>query len=140
MPWNRLPTSGPSKHPQLTATNIRHTNDGLAFTVHAPVDTQAAAEVEMHTQLLGRHNVSNILAAMAVAMACEMTLEEIRTAIAKVEPVPHRLQLASGAGGVTIIDDSFNANPVGAKAALEVLSEIGDGKKGLGDTRYGGTR
>ena len=121
----------PSKYPQLIATNIRHTNDGLAFTVHAPIDTEAAAEVEIRTQLLGRHNVSNILAAMAVAIACGMTLEEIRTAIAKVEPVPHRLQLASGAGGVTIIDDSFNANPVGAKAALEVLSEIGDGKKVL---------
>ena len=120
-----------SEHPQLTATNIRHTNDGLTFTVHPLVGTQAATEVEIRTQLLGRHNVSNILAAMAVAIACGMTLEEIRAAIAKVEPVPHRLQLASGAGGVTIIDDSFNSNPVGAEAALEVLSEIGDGKKVL---------
>ena len=120
-----------SEHPQLTATNIRHTNDGLTFTVHPLVDTQEATEVEIRTQLLGRHNVSNILAAMAVAMACGMTLAEIRAAVAKVEPVPHRLQLASGAGGVTIIDDSFNSNPVGAKAALEVLSEIGDGKKVL---------
>lgn len=120
-----------SERPQLTASNIRHTNDGLAFTVHPFIDTQAATEVEIRTQLLGRHNVSNILAAMAVAMACGMTLEEIRAAVAKVEPVPHRLQLASGAGGVTIIDDSFNSNPVGAEAALEVLSEIGDGKKVL---------
>ena len=60
-----------------------------------------------------------------------MTLEEIREAIANVEPVPHRLQLTTGVGDVTIIDDSFNANPVGAKAALEVLTEIGDGKKVL---------
>lgn len=120
-----------SERPQLTASNIRHTNDGLTFTVHPFIDTQAATEVEIRTQLLGRHNVSNILAAMAVAMACGMTLEEIRAAVAKVEPVPHRLQLASGAGGVTIIDDSFNSNPVGAEAALEVLSEIGDGKKVL---------
>ena len=128
-----VPSSGveASAHPQLTATNIRHTNDGLTFTVQPLVGTQDATEVEMRTQLLGRHNVSNILAAMAVAIACGMTLEEIRAAIAKVEPVPHRLQLASGAGGVTIIDDSFNSNPVGAEAALEVLSEIGDGKKVL---------
>ena len=127
------PSSGveASAHPQLTATNIRHTNDGLVFTVHPFVGTQEATEIEIRTQLLGRHNVSNILAAMAVAIACGMTLEEIRAAIAKVEPVPHRLQLASGAGGVTIIDDSFNSNPVGAEAALEVLSEIGDGKKVL---------
>ena len=64
-------------------------------------------------------------------MACGMTLAEIQEAIVNVEPVPHRLQLTTGAGNVTIIDDSFNANPVGAKAALEVLTEIGEGKKVL---------
>ena len=120
-----------SKHAQLTATNIRHTDEGLIFTVQTLVDTQDVTEVEICTQLLGKHNVSNILAAMAVAIECGMTFEEIRAAIANVEPVPHRLQLTAGAGGVTIIDDSFNSNPVGAKAALEVLTEIGDGKKVL---------
>ena len=120
-----------SKSIQLTATDIRHTPDGLTFTVKALIDPQNAAEVEIRTQLLGRHNVSNILAAMSVAIECGMTIEEIQTAIANVEPVPHRLQLTAGAGGVTIIDDSFNSNPVGAKAALEVLTEIGDGKKVL---------
>ena len=131
---------------ELTASNIRHTDAGLEFTVHchakerggqAPAlrrgkmhNGQAPAlqvdgEIEIRTQLLGRHNVSNILAAMSVALACGMVLEEIRDAIAKVEPVPHRLQLSAGEGGVTIIDDSFNANPVGAKAALEVLDDFG---------------
>ena len=85
----------------------------------------ALRTTEIRTQLLGRHNVSNILAAMSVALACGMALEEIRDAIAKVEPVPHRLQLSASEGGVTIIDDSFNANPVGAKAALEVLDDFG---------------
>ena len=147
---------------QLTATNIQHTDKGLAFTAYAAVgmggwagtrhcpyngiDRTAHSEngtpppgegtydtesVEISTQLLGKHNVSNILAAMGVALACGMTLEEIREAIANVEPVAHRLQLTAGAGNVTIIDDSFNANPVGAKAALEVLAEIGHGKKVL---------
>lgn len=135
---------------QLTATNIRHTNKGLAFTAHAltaPLKesgfcpssrsdaencvARSGQSVEISTQLLGKHNVSNILAAMGVALACGMTLEEIHEAIANVEPVPHRLQLTAGAGNVTIIDDSFNANPVGAKAALEALAEIGHGKKVL---------
>ena len=125
------PVSAASKPVQLTAMNIRHTDEGLAFTVQTLVEEQDATEVEIRTQLLGRHNVSNILAAMAVAIECGMTLEEIQAAVANVEPVPHRLQLTAGAGGVTIIDDSFNSNPVGAKAALEVLTEIGDGKKVL---------
>ena len=120
-----------SKRAKLTATDIRHTDEGLVFTVKVLANTSDAAEVEIRTQLLGRHNVSNILAAIAVAIECGMTFEEIQAAIANVEPVPHRLQLTAGAGGVTIIDDSFNSNPVGAKAALEVLTEIGNGKKVL---------
>ena len=120
-----------SNSANLTAANIRHTSGGLAFTAHIGVDAPDIADVEIRTQLLGKHNVSNILAAMTVAIECGMTLEEIQKAIVNVEPVPHRLQLTVGVGDVTIIDDSFNANPVGAKAALEVLTEIGDGKKVL---------
>ena len=126
-----LPVDSVSDRTDLTAANIRHTAEGLAFTVYTDVGSQDVTDVEIRTRLLGRHNVSNILAAMAVAIECGMTLEEIREAIVNVEPVPHRLQLTSGVGNVTIIDDSFNSNPVGAKAALEVLTEIGDGKKVL---------
>ena len=121
-----FPVPSTSERAELTATNIQHTDEGLAFTIHTPIDT-----VEIRTQLLGRHNVSNILAATAVAIECGMTLAEIRVAIANVAPVPHRLQLTSSEGSVTIIDDSFNSNPVGAKAALEVLTEIQGGKKVL---------
>ena len=121
-----FPVASASERAELTATNIQHTDAGLAFTIHTSVGT-----AEIGTQLLGRHNVSNILAATAVAIECGMTLEEIRVAIANVVPVPHRLQLTSSEGSVTIIDDSFNSNPVGAKAALEVLTEIQGGKKVL---------
>ncbi|MYB95051.1 UDP-N-acetylmuramoyl-tripeptide--D-alanyl-D-alanine ligase [Candidatus Poribacteria bacterium] len=115
----------------LIATNVRYTDNGLAFTVHANTEKFDITDTEIQTRLLGKHNVSNILAAVTVAMECGMELEEIREAVANVEPVPHRLQLTAGAGGVTIIDDSFNSNPVGAKAALEVLTEIGERKKVL---------
>lgn len=115
----------------LIATNVRYTDNGLAFTVHANTQKFDITDTEIQTRLLGKHNVSNILAAVTVAMECGMELEEIREAVANVEPVPHRLQLTAGAGGVTIIDDSFNSNPVGAKAALEALNEIGEGKKVL---------
>ena len=125
-PVASAPVGGNSDSRPLTATNIQHTDVGLAFTIHTSIGT-----AEIRTQLLGRHNVSNILAATAVAIECGMTLEEIRVAIANVTPVPHRLQLTSSEGSVTIIDDSFNSNPVGAKAALEVLTEIQGGKKVL---------
>ena len=121
-----FPVASASEHVELTATNIQHTDAGLTFTIHTSVGT-----AEIRTPLLGRHNVSNILAATAVSIECGMTLEEIRVAIANVVPVPHRLQLTASEGSVTIIDDSFNSNPVGAKAALEVLTEIQGGKKVL---------
>ena len=121
-----FPVASASECAELTAMNIQHTDAGLAFTIHTSIGT-----AEIRTQLLGRHNVSNILAATAVAIECGMTLAEIRVAIANVAPVPHRLQLTASEGSVTIIDDSFNSNPVGAKAALEVLTEIQGGKKVL---------
>ncbi len=111
----------------MNATNIQQTENGLAFTVH-----NQEQHIEIQSPLLGRHNVSNILAAMTVASECGMTLEEIRSAVANLESVPHRLQLIAGAGNVTIIDDSFNANPVGAKAALEVLDDISRGRETAG--------
>ena len=122
-----FPVTSAAERAELTATDIQHTDEGLAFRLH----TSPGTETEIRTRLLGRHNVSNILAATAVAIECGMTLEEIRGAIANVESVPHRLQLTASEGNVTIIDDSFNSNPVGAKAALEVLTEIQGGKKVL---------
>lgn len=70
--------------------------------------------VQCQTKLLGRHNIQNIVLCCAVAKRLGLTLEEIAKGVAKAEPVEHRLQLIPGAGGVTIIDDAFNANPVGA--------------------------
>ena len=115
---------------RLRAHNIKQSDRGLTFAV----TDEVAGTTEITTRLLGRHNVSNILAAIGVSLQCGMTLNEIREALEALEPVPHRLQLIAGGSGVTVIDDSFNANPEGAKAALEVLTDFvsdKDGKKVL---------
>lgn len=110
---------------KLTARNIQSTNEGLTFTVES-----SSGEIEQFkTKLLGRSNVYNILAATAVALECGITLDEVSRATTILEPIPHRLQLIPGAGGVTVIDDGFNANPVGARAALEVLGSFARGRK-----------
>lgn len=111
---------------KIIALDITQSDKGLTFTV---VD-KVVGTTEITTRLLGKHNVSNILAAIGVALYCGMTLKEIRDAFKALEPVPHRLQLIPGAAGVTVIDDSFNANPVGAKAALEVLTDFVSDKEG----------
>ncbi len=79
---------------------------------------------ECTTPLLGRHNISNILAACCVAKHLGLNREQIKRGIQQVKPVEHRLQLLKTAGGVTVIDDAFNTNPTSSKEALKVLSSF----------------
>ncbi|MEG2002765.1 MAG: cyanophycin synthetase, partial [Clostridia bacterium] len=58
----------------------------------------------------------------------QLNIDEIKSGIEKLQPIPHRLQLIDCANGVTVIDDSYNANPHGVKSACEVLA-LFDGKK-----------
>ncbi|MDO5377237.1 MAG: cyanophycin synthetase, partial [Clostridia bacterium] len=67
---------------------------------------------------------ANLMLCCTAARTLGMTLSEIAEGVSRCQPVEHRLQLISGGGGVTIIDDAFNANPVGAKAALRVLERF----------------
>jgi UDP-N-acetylmuramoyl-tripeptide--D-alanyl-D-alanine ligase len=74
--------------------------------------------------LLGRHNVSNLLAAAAVGHALGLSAAQIARGLARVSPPEHRLQPIPNPGaGIVVIDDAYNANPAGAAAALEVLRE-----------------
>ena len=85
--------------------------------------------VRCTTKLLGRHNIYNILAGASVAKSLGVTFEEIGRGIAKIEPIEHRLNIINSGTGVIIIDDAFNSNPIGTKAALEVLGQFKEGKK-----------
>ena len=69
----------------------------------------------------------NLCGAVAMADSFGLTPEEIADGIGKINAVPHRLEL-SERNGVTIIDDAYNSNPSGTKAALEALS-LFDGYK-----------
>ncbi|MDR0841039.1 MAG: UDP-N-acetylmuramoyl-tripeptide--D-alanyl-D-alanine ligase [Christensenellaceae bacterium] len=80
------------------------------------------ARIPCATKLLGRHNITNITGAAALAYKLGVPTEAIAAGIARLEPVEHRLQLIQGP--VTVIDDAFNANPVGAGEALEVLKRF----------------
>ena len=108
----------------ITAANIKYDTNGTAFDVTD--DTGSTASFQ--TQLLGRHNVLNVLLAVAVGRSMGLRLRQMAHAARRLEPVEHRLQLR-GRGDVTIIDDAFNSNPVGARNAVEILSEMGDGRR-----------
>jgi len=109
----------------LAAESISHGPDGLRFTLVE----RGGARVAVKTRLIGLHNVSNILAAATVARAAGVSLREIALAIGRLAPVPHRLETHTGADGVTIIDDAYNSNPVGAFNALDAMAAFSTGRK-----------
>lgn len=79
--------------------------------------------VELDLPLLGAHNRQNALAAIAICSCLDVSANAIRAGLEKVQPVPGRLQRQTGSLGVTLIDDSYNANPASARAAIDVLAE-----------------
>ncbi len=110
---------------RVWAEGVETGPDGSSFSIVTP----EGGQVKARTQLLGRHNVLNVLAGACVALEMGMSLEEIAAGIAKLEPAPHRLQRIAGSGGVTVIDDSYNSNVVGAMEALAVLGSFASGRR-----------
>lgn len=84
-------------------------------------------KIEVTTAILGRSGAEDIVLAATLAYAMGLTAEEIKQGIAKLQPIPHRLQLIEE-NGVYILDDGYNCNVEGAKSALEVLG-LFEGRK-----------
>lgn len=109
------------------AEEIELSAHGLGFTLCA-ADGRCA---RVTTRLLGRHNVTNILAASAAAMRCGLSWDDVLAAIPTLQGVEHRLQLIPNQNGVVVIDDTYNSNPRGAAAALETLAAFQGGRRYL---------
>ena len=107
------------------ATDIVYAPTGTDFTVKGP----DGFTLKLHTRLVGECNISNLLAAVIVAIRLGVTAGEISYAVDRIEPVEHRLSMKRTPAGVTIIDDAFNSNPAGSKMALEVLKMMDTGKR-----------
>ena len=103
----------------VVAENVVYGPDGARFTVRD--DTGETADI--HVRLLGEHNVLNVLLAVGVGRAMGLRMRPIAQAVARIEPVPHRLALRRE-NGVVIIDDAFNSNPVGARNAVAILGRM----------------
>jgi len=101
---------------------------GAAFTLCYKTEKNGTGSVDLTTKLLGRHNLSNIVAACAVALHLGVEPSRLPVLVASIEPVEHRLSHRLVADKYTLLDDAFNSNPVGSKMALEVLSHY-EGKK-----------
>ena len=109
--------------PRYSAHNIILTPQGTTFEVSAP-----DGESETYTtSLIGAHNIVNITGAIAVAHSMGIALKDLRIPVRRLRSVPHRLELKRNSK-INIIDDAYNSNPVGSKAALDTLA-LFDGMK-----------
>jgi len=91
--------------------------EGISFTVSTPV-----GDIAMRLALPGMHNVANALAAVAVGIACELSLTEIRDGLESLQPMDGRLRSMRSPQGATVIDDCYNANPGSVRAAINLLA------------------
>ena len=80
-------------------------------------------------QIPGRHNVSNALAAAAAAFAVGVDVDAMRAGLAAAVPVGSRMRVVTLPSGVTVVDDSYNANPASMAAALRSLAEAPAGRR-----------
>ena len=109
--------SGSRSDADVRVSDIRASVSGTSFALTFP----NGECVRLSVKLLGAHNVSNVALAAAAAFSLGMTPEEIRRAATRLESAPHRLQLLRH-GPDLIIDDAYNANPAGTRAALDTLA------------------
>lgn len=74
-------------------------------------------------KVVGEHSLRPLVGAFAVAARLTLTPDEIQRGIMAIRPVPGRMNLLRGIGGITIIDDSYNSSPAAASAAIQSLYE-----------------
>lgn len=80
--------------------------------------------IKLSTQLIARHGLYAVGAAVAVAQQVELSDEQVVAGVAAITPTAGRMQPLSGRNGSVIIDDSYNANPDAVIAALGTLLEV----------------
>jgi len=105
--------------------DIKYTAKGTDFTITGP----DGFELSLHTPLVGECNISNLMAAVIVALKLEVPAPRIAYAVSRLEQPEHRLNMKVTPGGVTIIDDAFNSNPTGSKMAVDVLTHFDGGRR-----------
>lgn len=113
----RIRTFGVERPADVRALAVRDLGiEGSAAIVRTPI-----GEAEIRTPLPGMANLSNVLAATAVAIRFDVPLADIIERAARLKPVARRGEVIR-TGGVTIVDDSYNSNPTALSRALAMLA------------------
>jgi UDP-N-acetylmuramoyl-tripeptide--D-alanyl-D-alanine ligase len=104
----------------------------VAYTLVAPA---GSARVELAVP--GRHQIGNTLTAAAVALAAGIPFDAVATGLAELRLVSkRRMEVFERSDGITVIDDSYNANPASMSAALHALADLGQGRRRIAVLGY----
>lgn len=114
----RVVTVGQASTADIRATDIRLDDQARAeFTVHTPAGS-APVRLAVH----GEHQVGNALSAIAVALECGADLDTAVAALSGARAASaRRMDVRTTADGITVVNDSYNANPDSVRAALKAL-------------------
>ncbi|MCE7791299.1 UDP-N-acetylmuramoyl-tripeptide--D-alanyl-D-alanine ligase [Salipaludibacillus sp. CUR1] len=102
---------------------IEQKSDGTFFT------TNREDGAEFFIPVLGKHNINNALAVIAVAQKFGVAVSDIKKGLEKLKITGMRTELIEGNGGVTLINDAYNASPTSMRAAVELLQDLKGYKK-----------
>lgn len=93
--------------------------DEQTITIFTPKES-----FDVKINLLGKHNISNILAACACSYALDIPINIMKEGIEAIKPFPGRLEIMDSSKGAIIINDSYNANPSSMRGAIDVLASM----------------
>jgi UDP-N-acetylmuramate--alanine ligase len=123
---HRVVTYGFSPQADVRAERIMSSKDGATFEVR--ISDRATAKARrigpFRLPMLGNHNVSNALAAIAIAVEMEIDEAHIKAALANFAGVKRRFTKTGEAGGITVIDD-YGHHPVEIAAVLKAARQAG---------------
>lgn len=122
-PHIKYQTFGESEDADIRITNVSTSERGSQFKV-----CYQGQEYPFRSYMLGKHNISNLTAGIALGLHLGLDVKQISIGIRECKPIAHRLELKMEAN-YYILDDAYNSNPVGANNALEVLKSFSFGKK-----------
>jgi murE/murF fusion protein len=120
-------TFGCSPDAFVRATNIKSLGQsGMSFDLHMGNESN-----HITINALGRHNVSNSLAAAAMAHVIGIGIDEISTGLSAFTPYDKRSSTEELESGIMVLDDCYNANPASMMAALKTLKDLKKGRRAV---------
>ena len=119
----KILTYGLDNAADLIAENISVTGNATQFILN-----YGGQKYNFEIPLIGRHNVSNALAAIAAGLSVGLSIEEIQRGISNLVATKMRLEIIQRKN-FTIVNDAYNASPASMQAALKTVAEIYSGRK-----------